>query len=106
MYPTKLVEYLKHFNMTKQHYSFDYGNVHFLAMATDKNKEIPYSKGSEQYNFVKNDLKKAHNNKDTEWIIVYQFRAFYNSNTTRPGLDELQDTYHKLFADNGVDLVL
>ncbi|CAN5518343.1 hypothetical protein BH18THE1_BH18THE1_03540 [soil metagenome] len=106
MYPLKFDQYLNHFNMTKPYYSFDYSNVHFLAMATAKNKEIPYKVGSEQYDFVKNDLKKAKQNKDIEWIIVYQFRAFYSSNTTHPGLDELQDTYHELFAKYGVDLVL
>lgn len=106
MYPAKFDEYIKHFNMTRPYYSFDYKNVHFLAMATSKNKEIPYLEGSEQYNFVKNDLKNTHDNKDIDWIIVYQFRAFYSSNTTHPGLDELQDSYHTLFAKYGVDLVL
>jgi hypothetical protein len=106
MYPSKFTEYIRHFNMTKPFYSFDYKNVHFLAMATAKNRIIPYLEGSEQYNFVKEDLKKAHENKNIDWIIVYQFRAFYSSNTTHPGLDELQDTYHSLFANNGVDLVL
>lgn len=106
MYPAKFTEYIRHFNMTKPFYSFDYNNVHFLAMATAKNRIIPYLEGSEQYNFVKEDLKKAHESKDIDWIIVYQFRAFYSSNTTHPGLDELQDTYHSLFANNGVDLVL
>jgi len=106
MYPLKFNEYLNHFNMTKPYYSFDYNNVHFLAMATAKNKEIPYKSGSDQYNFVKNDLKKASENNEIDWIIVYQFRAFYSSDTTHPGLDELQDTYHKLFAKYGVDLVL
>lgn len=106
LYPLKFNQYLNHFNMSKPYYSFDYNNVHFLAMATAKNKEIPYKSGSDQYNFVKNDLKKASENKEIGWIIVYQFRAFYSSNTTHPGLDELQDTYHKLFAKYGVDLVL
>lgn len=94
MYPAKFIEYIRHFNMTKPYYSFDYGNVHFLAKATAKNKEIPYVEGSDQFNFVKNDLKKVHDNKDIDWnidwIIVYQFRAFYSSNTIHPGLDELQ----------------
>ena len=32
----KYNDYLRHFNMTKPFYSFNYQNVHFLAMATGK----------------------------------------------------------------------
>jgi Calcineurin-like phosphoesterase len=106
MFPAKFTEYMKHFNMDSPFYSFDYGNVHFLSMATAKNRVIPYNETSEQYKFVKDDLKKAHDNKSINWIIVYSFRSFYSSNTTHPGLDELQDLYHPLFDKYGVDVVL
>ena len=99
-------QYLKHFNLTKPYYSFDYKNVHFLAMATPKNMLIPYNDTSEQYQFVQDDLKSAHENKSINYIIVYSFRPFYSSNTTHPGLDELQDAYHPLFDKYHVDLVL
>ena len=102
----KYNDYLRHFNMTKPFYSFNYQNVHFLAMATAKNKVIPYNETSKQYEFVKEDLKRAHENKSINWIIVYSFRTFYSSNTTHPGLDELQDLYHPLFDKYGVDIVL
>ena len=39
MFPAKFTEYMKHFNMDSPYYSFDYGNVHFLSMATAKNKD-------------------------------------------------------------------
>jgi hypothetical protein len=106
MFPVKFSEYMKHFKMDSPFYSFDYGNVHFLSMATAKNKVIPYNETSEQYEFVKNDLKRVHENKSINWIIVYSFRTFYSSNTTHPGLDELQDLYHPLFDKYGVDIVL
>jgi hypothetical protein len=106
MFPAKFSEYMKHFKMDSPFYSFDYGNVHFLSMATAKNKVIPYNETSEQYEFVKEDLKRAHENKSINWIIVYSFRSFYSSNTTHPGLDELQDLYHPLFSKYGVDIVL
>lgn len=106
MYPAKFTEYMKHFNMDSPYYSFDYGNVHFLSMATAKNKVIPYNETSEQYEFIKDDLKRAYENKSINWIIVYSFRSFYSSNTTHPGLDELQDLYHPLFDKYGVDVVL
>ncbi len=98
--------YMKHYNLVKPFYSFDIKNVHFLAMATGKNRIIPYNVSSEQYRFVKNDLKRAHNNRNIDWIIVYQFRTFYSSLTNHPGLDELQEAYHPLFEKYGVDLVL
>lgn len=106
MFPAKFTEYMKHFNMDSPYYSFDYGNVHFLSMATAKNRVIPYNETSEQYKFINDDLKSAHENKSINWIIVYSFRSFYSSNTTHPGLDELQDLYHPLFDKYGVDLVL
>jgi len=106
MFPSKFTEYMKHFNMDKPYYSFDYGNVHFLSMATAKNKVIPYNETSDQYKFINRDLKEAHENKSINWIVVYSFRSFYSSNTTHPGLDELQDLYHPLFDKYGVDVVL
>jgi hypothetical protein len=81
----KYNDYINHFNMTKPFYSFNYQNVHFLAMATAKNSIIPYQNGSEQYNYVQNDLMKAHNNKSIDWIIVYSFRPFYSSFTSHSG---------------------
>ncbi len=98
--------YMKQFNLDKPFYSFDYQNVHFLAMATGKNQIIPYDISSDQYRFVVDDLKKAHNNRNIDWIIVYQFRSFYSSLSAHPGLDELQETYHPVFEKYGVDLVL
>jgi hypothetical protein len=102
----KYKDYLKHFNMKKPYYSFDYKNVHFIALVTAKNSIIPYLNGSEQYNYVKEDLKDAHNNKSIDWIIVYSFRPFYSSLTEHSGQIELPDTYHSLFDLYGVDIVL
>jgi hypothetical protein len=106
LYPAKFAKYMQHFKMKSPFYSFNYGNVHFLAMATAKNKVIPYNLTSKQYEFVNNDLKSAHENKSINWIVVYSFRSFYSSNTTHPGLDELQDLFHPLFEKYGVDIVL
>ena len=99
-------QYLKHFNLTKPYYSFDYKNVHFIAMATPKNTLIPYNDTSDQYQFIKRDLMEVNKNKNINWIIVYSFRPFYSSNSTHPGLDELQDLYHPLFDKYHVDLIL
>jgi hypothetical protein len=102
----KYSDYMNYFNMIKPFYSFNYQNVHFLAMATAKNSIIPYQNGSEQYNYVQDDLMNAHNNKSIDWIIVYSFRPFYSSVTSHSGQRELPDTYHRLFDKYGVDMVL
>ncbi len=99
-------QYLKHFNLIRPYYSFDYKNVHFLAMANAKNKLIPYNHTSDQYEFIKSDLMNANKNKNIDWIIVYSFRPFYSSATSHSGQRELPDTYHRLFDEYGVDMVL
>jgi len=81
------IVYLRRFNLTKPYYSFNYQNVHFLALATAKNSITPCRNGSEQYNFVQEDLKNAHNNKRIDWIIVYTFRQLYSSATEHYGDD-------------------
>ena len=103
---TRYNQYLDYFNMTEPYYSFDYRKVHFLGMATAKNDIIPYDNSSLQFKFIEEDLKKAQNNKDINWIIVYTFRTLYSSNTMHPGTDELRNNYHPLFDKYGVDLVL
>ena len=103
---TKYKTYLRHFNLTDPYYSFDYQNVHFLAMATAKNMVIPYMNNSAQYDFVKNDLKSAHENKNINWIVVLSYRPLYSSISIHSGKAELQDLYHPLFDKYGVDLVL
>ena len=102
----KYSDYVQHFNMTKPFYSFNYANVHFLAMVTAKNSIIPYLNGSEQYNFVQKDLRDAHNNKSIDWIVVYSFRPVYSSVTEHSGHGDLTDTYHPLFDMYGVDIAL
>jgi predicted phosphodiesterase len=99
-------QYLRHFNMTKPYYSFEYENVHFVALATAKEGVTPYSKMSEQYVFVKEDLENAQKKENIDWIIVYGFRPLYSSPTMHPGEDDLRETYHPLFDQYDVDIVL
>ena len=44
--PGLLKEYMNHFNLSKQFYSFNFQNVHFISMST----EVPYESNSTQYN--------------------------------------------------------
>lgn len=92
--------------MTKPYYSFDYQNVHFLAMSTAKNLITTYQHDSQQYSFITEDLRRALNNKNIEWIIVYSFRPFYSSLTKHLAEPDLTDTYHQLFDKYNIDIVL
>jgi hypothetical protein len=97
-----LRQYMSHFNLTTQYYSFNYHNVHFTIMST----EVPYGAGSQQYEFVKNDLSKAASDPNIDWIIVYYHRLAYTSPSHHIAIPLLQNTYHPLFDKYGVDLVL
>lgn len=94
-------------NIVKNYYSKDFGNVHLLMM--DTSGQEPYVAGSDQYNFIIEDLKKAFTAKDIDWIIVSSHRAMYSSQTTSesvPTYADLRDTYHKPFTDYGVIMFL
>ena len=97
-----LKQYKNHFNMSQEYYSFNYENVHFIALAT----EIPFDINSSQYNFVKNDLETASKNPDINWTIVYSYRPQYSSPSEHPGNNFLRDLYHPLFQKYNVDIIL
>jgi predicted phosphodiesterase len=97
-----LKQYKGHFNMSQEYYSFNYENVHFIALAT----EIPFDINSSQYNFVKNDLEAASKNPDINWTIVYSYRPQYSSPSEHPGNSYLRDLYHPLFQKYNVDIIL
>jgi hypothetical protein len=95
--------YMNRFNLTKQYYSFNYQNVHFLAIST----EIPsIGIASEQYNFVNTDLAKAASNPNINWIIVYYHQTAYSTTSKVPSFTKFRNTYHPLFDKYHVDLVL
>jgi predicted phosphodiesterase len=97
-----LNQYMNHFGLSKQFYSFNYQNVHFVVMST----ELTHTAGSEQYNYVNNDLSKAAADPNVDWIVVYYHKVAYSSPTNHSGLPTLRDTYHPLFNKYGVDVVL
>ena len=99
-------DYIRHFDLEKPFYSFDYQNVHFLAMSTGKDSVIPYANESEQFQFILDDLNKAANDPNIDWIIVYGYRPFYTSPTLHPASEILRETYSPLFEKYGVDLVI
>jgi predicted MPP superfamily phosphohydrolase len=102
-----LHEYLNHFGLSNQYYSYNIKDIHILTMST----EGTFSIGSKQFNFVVKDLENAATDPKIKWIIVNMHIPMYTSpNTcaerTCAGDKSLRDTYHTLFDKYGVDLVL
>ena len=99
-----LSQYLRHFNLTQQYYSFDYLNVHITVMS----EELPAHTGSEQYKFINDDLAAAASNSSIDWIIVLTHEPVYTSPYKQwKGMDlSFIETYQPLFDNYRVDLVL
>ena len=109
---SKLIQYMEHFDITSQYYSFDYQKIHFIALATESEYlDMSTAKAQEQLAFVKSDLEKASANPDIDWIIPFFHRMMYyeehNSCSIVNNYDyNLVDIYHPLFEKYGVNLVL
>ncbi len=98
----EIYRYMSSFRLTEQYYSFNYKNIHFLAIST----EIPFDVNSAQYKFVNNDLSKAASNPNIDWIIVYYHKPMYTIPSKHPAIELLRSTYHPLFEQFGLDLVI
>jgi predicted MPP superfamily phosphohydrolase len=102
-----LHEYLNHFGLSNQYYSYNIKDIHVLTMVTEQT----FSIGSKQYNFVVKDLETAATDSKIKWIIVNMHIPLYASPNTCgesscAGDKSLRDTYHTLFDKYGVDFVL
>lgn len=98
-------QYMEHFNMSSEFYSFNHFNIHFMIMST----ELPYELGSKQYEFVKSDLENALTNSSINWIIIAYHQPAYISPNDCQGCSPrvtLREVYHPLFDRYNVDLVL
>ena len=98
----KLKDYMKAFALEKQYYSFNYQNVHFLALST----EMSYDEGSKQYKFAEKDLEQYSNDKSIDWIVVFCHKNAYSSDGGLPDEKEFRENYHPLFDKYNVDLAL
>ncbi len=80
-------------------FSFDYNNVHFIGLDVMRD----FTQGSEQYNWLQNDLQSIDENIDHR--IVYFHKPAYNS-TGYHGPDlQVRHTLEPLFIQYKVDLV-
>jgi hypothetical protein len=99
-------KYISHFGLTNPYYSFNYNNVHVLVMDTDRTS---FSSGSSQFKFVQSDLKAASQNPSINWIVVTFHKPIYTSPNACSSCEPsstLRNTYHPMFDQYGVDLVL
>ena len=93
-------EFLEHYNMENLFYSFDFENVHFVTVSTEK----PYSKESKQYNFLRNDLANTNLDENIDWIIFWLHKPLYAGNHPNGYTDLI--VLHELLEQYDVDLVL
>jgi predicted MPP superfamily phosphohydrolase len=94
-------EYLNPLDIVKTYYSFDLNNVHFVFI----DPYLDYKPGSEQYQFIENDLKTASTNTNTDWTFVVEHIPMYTSPSKHSANSTIRDIYHPLFDKYGVDLV-
>jgi hypothetical protein len=94
-------DYLDFFGLQEQYYSFNYKNMHFLALST----ETDYDDDSEQYLFAIQELEKYSKDPFIDWIIVFYHDHMYGSGSLEEETD-FREIYHPLFDKYKVDLAL
>jgi hypothetical protein len=93
--------YLNPLELPKTYYSFDFNNVHFVAI----DPYVDYSHNSDQYQFIESELKTASTNPNIDWIFVMEHKPVYTSLTEHPADSKIRDVFHPLFQKYGVDIV-
>jgi hypothetical protein len=102
-YLSSYYQLLDHYNLQQPYYSFNFHNIHFLAISS----EHPYEEGSKQYKFIKNDLEESLQNPSILWRIVFLHKPMYTSaDFSKNAAEHLKNTFHELFEEYKVNLVL
>ena len=103
-YQISYYQLLNHYNLQEPYYSFDFQNIHFLAISS----EHPFEEGSKQYEFIKKDLEESLlSDSSILWRIVFLHKPMYTSaDFDRKYSEELKNTFHQLFEKYSVDIVL
>jgi hypothetical protein len=89
---------------TEAYYSFDYGNVHFVALDSD---DTPKHVGSPMYDWLELDLQAN----DKDFVIAYWHHPPYskgshNSDKRNSDMALMRENFVSLLEDYGVDLQL
>jgi hypothetical protein len=102
-YQSSYIQLLDHYNLPDPYYSFNFHNIHFVTISS----EHPFEKGSQQYEFIKNDLQDSLQDPSILWRIVFIHKPMYSaSDFDEKDSEELKNTFHELFESHQVDLVL
>jgi hypothetical protein len=102
-YQSSYIQLLDHYNLPDPYYSFNFHNIHFVTISS----EHPFEKGSQQYEFIKNDLEDSLQDPSILWRIVFIHKPMYSaSDFDEKDSEELKNTFHELFESHQVDLVL
>ncbi|MFB5600987.1 MAG: metallophosphoesterase [Nitrososphaeraceae archaeon] len=102
-YASSYEQIISHYGLEKPYYSFNFGKIHFLAISS----EHPFEKGSIQYDFIKTDLERTAEDPNILWKIVFLHKPFYTASSfDENSSKDLRKALHKLFENNGVDIVL
>lgn len=95
---------------TESYYSYDLGNVHFLALDSygpDKKKTHIFDQLGEQAEWVRKDLAA---NKNKKWIVAYWHHPPYtmgsHDSDKESLLVKIRENFIKILEDEGVDLIL
>ncbi len=98
-------EYLDYHNLEKNYYSFDYENIHFLAVSTETRNN--FSNDKIQIEFIENDLKSNMKNTSTDWTIVFMHHPMYSSiDVEKAYVEELRSELQPIFDLYDVNLVI
>ena len=81
------------------YYSFDYGNMHFIAVSTEHSPK----KGDHQYNWLRNDLIAAAKKPHLRWVVAFGHRPPYSSGS-HGSYTAAQTAWGHLFESFGVDI--
>lgn len=109
-YYTRLtMPYLQCDSTSKQYYSFNYQNIHFISWSFEEYYGLDLFPGKEQYDWLINDLTEANKHRDQQpWVVLMGHRPLYCSSTSnnciqayymRYLLENITNEYH-------VDVVL
>ena len=100
-------DYLKYSGLNNDYYSFDYQNIHFLAISTNEEKDNEFGIFSDtiQLDFIRTDLSNAADNPRTDWLVVFLHHPMYTSMPNLYSMD-LRNILQPTFDLYGVDLVI
>ena len=91
------------YNLPEPYYSFDFQNIHFIAISS----EHPFEKEIKQYEFIKSDLEESLQDPSILYRIVFLHKPMYiSADFDRKDSEKLKNIYHQLFEKYQIVLVL